>query len=114
MPLEVITIRFVVCLGAITFTSVLYVSALLWVGRTLQGFAKITLALLAFLFMAAVIGTGFFWVLAAAEELYIRQSWGYLGLVMGAWFVAVAPAFFYIGWFKLAELRAVGFFLLRS
>jgi len=31
--------------------------------------------------------------------------------VIGAWIAAVTPAFFYIGRFKLAELRAVGFFL---
>jgi apolipoprotein N-acyltransferase len=111
MPLGEIAIRFVVCLAAITLASVLYVTALLWIGRTLKGVAKTTLALLAYLLMAAAICAGFLWVLATAEDTHVRQSWGYLGVVIGTWIAAVTPAFFYIGRFKLAELRAVGFFL---
>lgn len=66
--------RFTVGLIGLTAAAVIYVKVLLWVGRRFRGAPKTGFSLLAYLFMAAAVGTAFVNILETANDPFVRQS----------------------------------------
>ncbi len=97
-------------LVGLTAVSVVYVWALLWIGRCLGGTAKTALAFVIYLAMVIVIAVVFAVILTAAKDVSVRQSGPYLAVVICAWIATVVPGFIYIFRVKLSVLQRVGFF----
>ncbi|TCS38273.1 hypothetical protein EDC30_1028 [Paucimonas lemoignei] len=96
MPWEALLSRFVMSFAAIGIASFFYVRLLSWAWGHLQGNAKASFTLLAYLLMGVTIGGAFVNILLAEADASARHGMAYLGTVAFLWICSVAPTFLYI------------------
>lgn len=112
MPWSELALRTVAALAGVTLLLVLYTHALLLIGRCFGGVAKVAASLVLYLVVAAALGGGLLFVLGAASDVAVRQSWSYVGAVLAAWALMAAPGILYLR-NHLPMLRSMGFFRAR-